>query len=87
MGGGHPDIIDMLVEAGIDIDNGNHDSATPLMYAASSGKAAIVERLLAKGADATRETPDGFSALDLAQTVECLKLLHPRQQLSAASEP
>jgi len=85
--GGHPDIIDMLVEAGIDIDNGNHDSATPLMYAASSGKAAIVERLLAKGADATRETPDGFSALDLAQTVECLKLLHPRQQLSAASEP
>jgi thiosulfate/3-mercaptopyruvate sulfurtransferase len=85
--GGHPDMIDMLVEAGIDIDNGNHDGATPLMYAASSGKAAIVERLLAKGADTTLETPDGFSALDLAQTVECLKLLDPRRRLSAASEP
>lgn len=85
--GGHPDMIDILVEAGIDIDNGNHDGATPLMYAASSGKAAIVERLLAKGADATLETPDGFSALDLAQTVECLKLLHPRRRLSVASEP
>ncbi|WKA28542.1 ankyrin repeat domain-containing protein [Bradyrhizobium roseum] len=85
--GEHPDVIDMLVEAGIDIDNGNHDGATPLMYAASSGKAAIVARLLARGADASLETPDGFSALDLAQTVECLKLLHPRQRISAASEP
>jgi len=85
--GGHPDMIDMLVEAGIDIDNGNHDGATPLMYAASSGKAAIVERLLVRGADASLETPDGFSALDLAQTVECLKLLHPRRRISAVSEP
>ncbi len=63
------------------------NATTPLMYAASSGKAAIVERLLAKGADTTLETPDGFSALDLAQTVECLRLLHPRRRLSAASEP
>jgi len=85
--GGHPDMIDMLVDAGIDIDNGNHDGATPLMYAASSGKAAIVERLLAMGADTTLETRDGFSALDFAQTVECLRLLHPRRRLSAASEP
>jgi len=85
--GNHLDLIDTLIDAGIDIDNENHDSATPLMYAASSGKAAVVERLLAKGADATLETPDGFSALDLAQTVECLKLLHPGRRLSAASEP
>jgi len=85
--GDHTDMIDILIDAGIDIDNGNHDGATPLMYAASSGKAAIVERLLAKGADTTLETPDGFSALDLAQTVECLRLLHPRRRLSAASEP
>jgi rhodanese-related sulfurtransferase len=85
--GGHPDMIDILVEAGIDIDNGNLDGATPLMYAASSGKAAIVERLLVTGADTTLETPDGFSALDLAQTVECLKLLHPGRRLSVASEP
>ena len=85
--GGHPDMIDILVEAGIDIDNGNHDGATSLMYAASTGKAAIVERLLVKGADATLETPDGFSALDLAQTVECLKLLHLKRRLSVASEP
>lgn len=75
--GGHLDIIDMLVAAGIDIDNRNDNGATPLMYAASSGKAAIVERLLAKGADVAAETLDGFSALDLAGTAECLALLRP----------
>jgi len=77
--GRHLDIIDMLVAAGIDIDNRNDNGATPLMYAASSGKAAIVERLLAKGADVTAETLDGFSALDLAGTIECLALLRPRR--------
>ena len=85
--GGHLDIIDMLVEAGIDIDNRNDNGATSLMYAASSGKAAIVERLLAKGADVTPETLDGFSALDLAQTIECLALLRPRRRLNSASGP
>jgi thiosulfate/3-mercaptopyruvate sulfurtransferase len=77
--GGHLDMIDTLVEAGIDIDNQNDNGATPLMYAASSAKAAVVERLLAKGADVTPETLDGFSALDLAQTIECLTLLRPKR--------
>jgi ankyrin repeat protein len=80
-------MIDMLVEAGIDIDNRNDNGATPLMYAASSGKADVVERLLAKGADVTLETLDGFSALDLAQTIECLALLRPGRRFSVASKP
>jgi len=83
--GSHPDIIDLLAEAGIDIDNRNDSGATPLMYAASSGKAAIVERLLAKGADVALETPDGFSALDLASTIEVLALLRPRRRAIAAA--
>ena len=78
--GGHLDMIDTLVEAGIDIDNRNDNGATPLMYAASSGKAAVVERLLARGADVTPETLDGFSALDLAGTIECLTLLRPKRR-------
>ncbi len=85
--GGHLEMIDTLVEAGIDIDNRNDNGATPLMYAASSGKAAVIERLLAKGADVTPETLDGFSALDLAQTIECLRLLRPKRRFSVASEP
>jgi rhodanese-related sulfurtransferase len=75
--GGHLDIVDILVESGIDIDNRNDNGATSLMYGASSGKAGVVARLLAKGADTTPETLDGFTALDLASTVECLALLRP----------
>lgn len=78
--GNHLDMIDLLVDAGIDIDNRNDNGATPLMYAASSGKADVVERLLARGADVTPETPDGFSALDLAGTIECLTLLRPARR-------
>lgn len=73
--GGHLDVIDILVAAGIDLNNRNDNGATALMYGASSGKADVVARLLAKGADPSPETLDGFSALDLASTVECLALL------------
>lgn len=85
--GGHLDVIDMLIAAGIDIDNRNENGATPLMYAASSGKAAVVERLLAKGADVTAETLDGFSALDLAGTIECLALLRPGRPRPSPGTP
>jgi thiosulfate/3-mercaptopyruvate sulfurtransferase len=73
--GNHLDIIDMLIDAGIDIDNRNDNGATCLMYAASSGKPEVIGRLLARGADTTYETLDGFSALDLCSTLECLMLL------------
>jgi rhodanese-related sulfurtransferase len=85
--GSHLDIIDTLAAAGIDIDNRNDNGATPLMYAASSGKAAVVERLLAKGADRTPETLDGFSALDLAGTIECLALLRPKRRERSSASP
>jgi len=42
------------------------------LYAASTGKAAVVERLLLANANIALETLDGFSALDMAATVECL---------------
>jgi thiosulfate/3-mercaptopyruvate sulfurtransferase len=73
--GGHLDVIDILVEGGIDLNNRNDNGATPLMYGASSGQADVVVRLLEKGADPSPETLDGFTALDLASTVECLALL------------
>lgn len=83
--GGHIEVIDILIESGIAIDNRNDNGATPLMYGASSGKASVVARLLAKGADTTPETLDGFTALDLASTLECLALL--RYVGRAASKP
>ena len=83
--GNHPDIIDILVDAGVNIDNRNDNGATCLMYAASSGKPDVIARLLARGADTKYETPDGFSALDLCSTIECLTLL--RQATKARKSP
>jgi rhodanese-related sulfurtransferase len=73
--GSHLDVIDVLTQFGIDLDNRNDNGATALMYAASTGKHVVVERLLERGADTTPVTLDGFSALDMAATVECLALL------------
>ena len=85
--GDHLDIIDALVDAGIPIDSANDNGATALMYAASAGKAGVVEKLLARGADPTPETLDGFSALDLASTVECLTLLRRATKAAKDSAP
>jgi hypothetical protein len=52
------------------------------MYPVSSGKPDVIARLLARGADTKFETLDGFSALDLCSTIECLTLL--RQAPKAA---
>ncbi len=82
--GSHLDAIDVLVEAGIDIDNRNDNGATALMYASSSGKAGVVAHLLAKGAATGTETLDGFTALDMAASLECLQLLRRASQAGAA---
>ncbi|MFG1187523.1 ankyrin repeat domain-containing protein [Xanthobacter aminoxidans] len=85
--GDHLHIIDALVDAGIALDSANDNGATALMYAASAGKAGVVERLLARGADPTPETLDGFSALDLASTIECLTLLRRATKEARAAAP
>jgi hypothetical protein len=45
------------------------------MYAASTGKHAVVDALLAAGANPRLKTLDDFSALDMAASIECLRLL------------
>lgn len=80
------DAMTILIDAGIDIDNLNDNGATTLMYAASSGRAWAVDRLLAAGANTALETLDGFTALDVASTAECLNLLRkPTRKLVAAA--
>lgn len=69
--------IERLVRAGVPIDQTNTTGATALMYASSSGKAAVLRQLLALGADASLRTQDDFSALDMAASMECLRLLRP----------
>lgn len=68
--------IEALINAGINIDHQNAASgATALIFAASSGREDVVTQLLAAGADPTIKTHDDFTALDLASTINILKLL------------
>jgi len=85
--GGYGETVAALVDAGIAIDSANDNGATALMYAASAGKAGVVERLLARGADPRPETLDGFSAMDLASTIECLTLLRRATKEARAAAP
>jgi ankyrin repeat protein len=65
----------VLIEAGIDVQHVNATGATPLMFAASSGRGRAVARLLAAGADPLFDTGLGLTALDMASTAECLRLM------------
>jgi len=68
--------IALLVEGGMDLNYQNQAAgATALVYAASSGREQAVGQLLAAGADASLTTHDDFTALDLASTLNILKLL------------
>jgi ankyrin repeat protein len=73
--GSSPEVIDLLVAAGIDINNQNDNSATCLMYAASAGKSLTVARLLEAGANPKLQSLDEFTALDMVSTIECLQML------------
>jgi rhodanese-related sulfurtransferase len=69
------DIVVKLIAAGCAIDHQNDNGATCLMYASSTGSAAVVKHLLAMGANPNLATPDDFTALDMASSLECLNLL------------
>ena len=72
---GNTQLIARLVQAGVPLDHANRIGATCLMYASSTGKAAVLRTLLGLGADIHLRTQDGFSALDMAASIECLRLL------------
>ena len=71
-------LINTLIAAGTPIDQQNGNGATCLMYVASNSKADLVQLLLSHGANAQLSNFDDFTALDLAASVECLKLLRSR---------
>lgn len=80
---GEPGLIRALAARGVPLDHANLTGATALMYAASAGKAEVVATLLALGADPHRRTQDDFSALDMAATIECLRLLRSATRQAA----
>jgi ankyrin repeat protein len=72
--GDDPEIVALLIAAGADLDHKNVNGSTALMYAASAGKARALKVLLDAGADLDYQV-DGFSALDMAASLECLNLM------------
>jgi len=82
---GEPVLIRRLALAGVPIDHLNLTGATALMYAASSGKALVVQTLLELGADSRITTQDDFSALDMAASIECLRLLRAASRVQPTS--
>lgn len=64
---GRPDIVRLLIGRGSPVDGrGSPTGYTPLHEAASNGDVALVRLLLASGADRSRRTGDGQTALDIA---------------------
>jgi ankyrin repeat protein/rhodanese-related sulfurtransferase len=78
-----PELVTLLAQAGVPIDHLNATGATSLMYASSSSKPGIVRVLLDLGADPFIETQDGFSAMDMAASLECLQLLRAATRAGA----
>lgn len=72
---GSHEIIERLIAAGINIDQQNGNGANCLMYVSSNSKPDLVKLLLDKGANPNLKNFDDFSALDLAASLECLKLM------------
>ena len=63
----------LLAEIGADINAADAAGFTPLLLAASCGRASRVAGLLALGADTSLHTADGKSAVELAEA-------HPREE-------
>jgi uncharacterized protein len=61
------DAIEVLLDAGADVNAVQHEGYTPLLEAAQSGESEIVELLLERGADPDARLKDGRTATDLAR--------------------
>ena len=60
-------MVEWLLDAGADVNARQQSDYTPLMGAAANARTAIMELLLARGADAAMRTTEGRTAADLAR--------------------
>ena len=79
--GADPGVIQVLIEAGVEVDTQTQDGFTALMVAAGSGALEAVEALIEAGADESIKADNGWTALDYAideghqEIVQCLQSL------------
>ena len=67
---GHPELVELLIARGADVDLQGADGVTALMRAACEGDHRSVNILLAAGADVNLQTATGETAISLAQSEE-----------------
>ena len=63
---GYPEIVQMLLEAGVDAGERGPNGNTPLLYAAQGGHAEVVKMLLQAGSDPDAQNDVGATAAGLA---------------------
>ncbi|KAH9041575.1 ankyrin repeat-containing domain protein [Lactarius pseudohatsudake] len=63
---GHPDVVRLLLECGVDADARDNERSTPLHLASSNGRIAVVRVLLEHGADLDAEDIGGLSPFQIA---------------------
>lgn len=87
---GHTEIVNALIAAGVDVNQGDSEGWTPLMAAAGGGHTAIVEKLLAAGANVNAQTAFGLTPLMAAaakgQTATVKQLIAAGADLNAKDQ-
>ena len=72
---GYPEIAELLIKRGANIDLQNSNNATALIYATTFNQEAIVKLLLAHNADKSLKDARGHTAKDHAQMQELNDIL------------
>jgi len=86
---GHADVVQVLIDAGANIEAPIGYGVRPLMLAAGYGETAVVEILLKAGADVLAKNEGGYTALMMVKQkfyVDVINLLHEAEQLAGLGE-
>ena len=86
---GHPDVMQVLIDAGANIEAPIGYGVRPLMLAAGYGETTLVEVLLEAGAEVTAKNEGGLTALMMVKQkhyIDVINLLHQAEQLAGVGE-
>jgi ankyrin repeat protein len=86
---GFAEVVQVLINAGANIEAAISYGVRPLMLAAGYGETAVVEVLLNAGADVLAKNEGGFTALMMVKQkhyVDVVNLLHEAEQISGLGE-
>lgn len=86
---GFADVVQVLIDAGANIEAPIGYGVRPLMLAAGYGETAVVDTLLKAGADVLAKNEGGFTALMMVKQkfyVDVINLLHEAEQLAGLGE-